>query len=82
MVKRAVAEYNSNHPHSQLLFMNPDECERKWDDRKLIIYDKLQLEITRQKVAYNILVFSGLDQLLHHSLIVFPIGLIYSVRSN
>ncbi|MFC1565019.1 IS3 family transposase, partial [candidate division KSB1 bacterium] len=28
MVQRAVAEYNSDHPHSSLLFMSPDECKR------------------------------------------------------
>jgi len=51
MVERAVAEYNSDHPHSSLLFMSPDECKRKWDNGKLRINDKLQLEITQQKAA-------------------------------
>lgn len=51
MIERAVAEYNSDHPHSSLLYMSPDECKRKWDNGKLKINDKLQLEITQQKAA-------------------------------
>lgn len=50
MIKRAVEEYNSDHPHSSLLYMSPDECKRAWDKGILIINDKQQLEIT-QKAA-------------------------------
>lgn len=51
MVERSVAEYNSDHPHSSLLYMSPNECKREWDKGKLRINDKLQLEITQQKAA-------------------------------
>jgi len=51
MIKRAVSEYNSDHPHSSLLYMSPNECKREWDNGKLRINDKLQLEITQQKAA-------------------------------
>ena len=51
MIKRAVSEYNSDHPHSSLLYMSPNECKRNWDNGMLRINDKLQLEITQQKAA-------------------------------
>lgn len=50
MVQRAVNEYNSDHPHSSLLYMSPNECKRAWDKGKLTINDNRQLEIT-QKAA-------------------------------
>lgn len=46
MIIRAVKEYNSDHPHSSLLYLSPNECKREWDNGKLIINDKNQLEIT------------------------------------
>ncbi len=51
MIKRAVNEYNSDHPHSSLLFLSPNECKRKWDNGNLIINNNQQLEITKQKAA-------------------------------
>ncbi len=51
MIRRAVSEYNSDHPHSSLLYMSPDECKRQWDKGNLTINDKHQLEITQQKAA-------------------------------
>jgi len=48
MVKNAVNEYNSDHPHSSLLYMSPDECKREWDNGNLKINDNNQLEITNK----------------------------------
>ena len=50
MVQRAVNEYNSDHLHSALCYMSPNECKREWDKGRLSINDKQQLEIT-QKAA-------------------------------
>lgn len=51
MVKRAVEEYNSDHPHSSLLYMSPNECKIAWDKGIIRVNDKQQLEITKQKAA-------------------------------
>ena len=45
MIKRAVDEYNTDHPHSSLLFMSPEECKRAWEKGILKINDKQQMEI-------------------------------------
>lgn len=50
MVQRAVNEYNSDHPHSALLYLSPNECKRAWDQGRLKINENQQLEIT-QKAA-------------------------------
>ena len=50
MVKRAVEEYNCDHPHSSLLYMSPNECKVAWDKGIIRINNKKQLEIT-YKVA-------------------------------
>ena len=50
MVQRAVNEYNSDHPHSALLYMSPNECKREWDRGRLKINEEQQLEST-QKAA-------------------------------
>ncbi len=46
MVERAVSEYNSDHPHSALLYMSPNECKREWDAGRLKINENQQLEST------------------------------------
>lgn len=51
MINRAIKEYNSDHPHSSLLYMSPNECKQEWDKGNLIINSKQQLEITQQKAA-------------------------------
>ena len=50
MVQRAVNEYNSDHPHSALLYMSPNECKREWEKGRLTINEYRQLENT-QKAA-------------------------------
>ena len=50
MIQCAVHEYNSDHPHSSLLFMSPDECKRAWDKGLIKINEHKQIEIT-QKAA-------------------------------
>lgn len=45
-VRRAVDEYNSDHLHSALCYMSPNECKREWEKGRLRINDKQHLEIT------------------------------------
>ncbi|MFC1724633.1 IS3 family transposase [candidate division KSB1 bacterium] len=50
IVERAVDEYNSDHPHSSLFYMSPNECKVAFDKGLIKLNDKKQLEITN-KVA-------------------------------
>lgn len=46
LVKRAVEEYNSEHPHSSLAFLSPNEYRRAWDNGQVIINENNEVEIT------------------------------------
>jgi putative transposase len=46
LVRRAVTEYNQEHPHSSLGYLSPDEFRRAFDQGQVHFNDKHQLEIT------------------------------------
>ena len=46
LVTRAVEEYNSEHPHSSLAFLSPNEYRRAWENGQVFINEQNELEIT------------------------------------
>ncbi len=50
-IKYTVLEYNSDHLHSSLLYLSPNESKREWDKGNLKINNNNQLESTKQKAA-------------------------------
>jgi putative transposase len=46
LVRRAVTEYNLEHPHSSLGYLSPDEFRQAYDRSQVHFNDEHELEIT------------------------------------